>query len=597
VPNSSTSAQGRSGTNRKIRWWLTALVALIAVVIVVFTAYQAVRARAAMRDAAADLQQVRNAVAAGDVPAARDALDQAQESTETARSNTRGPVWWLGSKLPVVGDDVEAVRTVAEVSDGLTHAVLPGLVEASDSLSPADLQPTNGRINIDAIEQVAPKVVSANRELTEQVDRVTAIDTAGLMGPIAGPVSDLQAKLVEVHAITDPAARAVQLLPPMLGAEGRRDYLVLFQNNAETRATGGIPGAVAILSANDGRIRLGKQGTAQDLGIFPRTVVPLTQDEVALYGPNLGAYAQDVNFTPDFPRSAQIAQAMWKRSNGQTVDGVLSTDPVGLSYLLQGTGPVDLPAGRQLTADNATQLLLNQVYLSVADQEAQNALFAEAARRVFEAVASGQGDSKALLEGVAQTAHEQRLLLWSAHDEEQALLSGTAVAGEMPSAPTERPAVGVFFNDATGAKMGYYLDYDVQVQSLSCDTDLRQQMRATVTLRSDAPADAASLPESVIGPGFGAPPGSIRLNTVLYAPFGGQVQSVSFDGQKLQPSPLVHDGRAVLTQTVDIAPGQEHQLTYDLTSGPSQPGPVDLRVTPGAQPEEDDAAVSDSACG
>lgn len=35
---------------------------------------------------------------------------------------------------------------------------------------------------------------------------------------------------------------------------------------------------------------------------------------------------------------------MWKQHSGQTVDGVISTDPVMLSYLLAVTGAVEVPA-------------------------------------------------------------------------------------------------------------------------------------------------------------------------------------------------------------------------------------------------------------
>ncbi|TFB67457.1 DUF4012 domain-containing protein [Cryobacterium sp. Hz9] len=45
--------------------------------------------------------------------------------------------------------------------------------------------------------------------------------------------------------------RAVQLLPAMLGADGQRSYLLLFQNNPEVRATGGLPGAFAEISTEN----------------------------------------------------------------------------------------------------------------------------------------------------------------------------------------------------------------------------------------------------------------------------------------------------------------------------------------------------------
>ena len=40
----------------------------------------------------------------------------------------------------------------------------------------------------------------------------------------------------------------------MAGADGPRDYLLVFQNNAEIRATGGLPGSWARLHAEDGKL-------------------------------------------------------------------------------------------------------------------------------------------------------------------------------------------------------------------------------------------------------------------------------------------------------------------------------------------------------
>ena len=47
----------------------------------------------------------------------------------------------------------------------------------------------------------------------------------------------------------------------MLGGEGERRYLVAFQNNAEVRATGGMPGSLVTLTARDGRLEMGRSLT------------------------------------------------------------------------------------------------------------------------------------------------------------------------------------------------------------------------------------------------------------------------------------------------------------------------------------------------
>ena len=56
------------------------------------------------------------------------------------------------------------------------------------------------------------------------------------------PMSWLRAHVdlpeLSVYDLADRAARTMRLLPAMLGADGERRYLFMFQNNAEIRSTG-----------------------------------------------------------------------------------------------------------------------------------------------------------------------------------------------------------------------------------------------------------------------------------------------------------------------------------------------------------------------
>ena len=141
------------------------------------------------------------------------------------------------------------------------------------------------------------------------------------------------------------AADAAHLAPGMLGADGQRNYLLMIQNNAEVRASGGIPGALAILTLDNGKLTLGAQSSASELGqMSPPLSVDPEQEQI--YSSRLGEYMHDVNLTPDFPTAASTAQAIWEKKTGQRVDGVISLDPVALSYLLKATGPVKSPIRR-----------------------------------------------------------------------------------------------------------------------------------------------------------------------------------------------------------------------------------------------------------
>lgn len=570
-----------SRATRRIRWALV-LVGLSAVLLLAYTGHQALAARDSLQQVATDVERLQGHLVAGDAPAARSTLRRMQHHASDAETSTRGPGWWLLTRTPAIGPNVHAVRTVAEVSHEIAGHVLPDVVRASTVLEPERLRPTDGRVDLAPVERVAPAVVEADRRLSRQARRVQAISTAQLTPQVASPVRRLQAELADAAAISSRTALVVRLLPRMLGADGRRTYLLMFQNNAELRSTGGIPGAFAVVHADQGRVRLGAQGNSSSMGPFRRPVLPLTRTERELFGTALGSFSQDVTATPHFPRSAQLISAMWRRVRGVTPDGVLSVDPVALSYLLRGTGPVQIGQGRSLDADSAVSTLLNQVYLDLPDPEDQDAYFARVARRTFEAVASGQGRPEQVLDGLVTSATQRRVLLWSAHPEEQRLIEPTRMGGALPVRAGRAPQVGVYLNDGSQSKLDYYLDHDVAVRSVGCRAG-RQELEVRVRLASRVPRDTRALGDYVLGSKAGLAPATIRTMLYVYAPVGGSFSDSTLDGERLVLTTRRHLGRPLVAETIGLAPGQRATATFRMTAGPGQTDQAQVQVTPGVR--------------
>ena len=67
------------------------------------------------------------------------------------------------------------------------------------------------------------------------------------------------------------------------------------------------------------------------------------------------------------------------------------------------------------------------------------------------------------------------------------------------------------------------------------------------------------------------------------------------DGQSSIFGTFTHEGRSVVGQTVDLAPGQSHTLSFKVRSGPHQPGIPQLDVTPGL-PGNATTQVAPSVC-
>jgi len=566
---------------RILRVSLLAVGLPLAVVIagVAWVGVDAVHARGELKTAASQVQVLQGQVVKGDRKAAAVTLKSLQTYAASAREDTHGPHWSAARVLPWLGPNVTAVQTVSEVIDGLAVDALPTLMDATSLVDPTTLAPVNGRVDLAPLVKAAPEVIAANAEVQTAVRRLGAIIPDGLHAAVAVPLTDLRTQVAKVALTTATADRAVRLLPPMLGADGTREYLLLVQNNAEQRATGGVPTLIR-LRAVDGAVTVVETRSAGgNLGGLPKPVLPLTPEEQALFGDGLGIYMADVTFTPDFPRSGQLARAIWRQQVGSDLDGVLSIDPGALANVLGATGPVKISSGEMLTTKNAARVLMNTVYLKIIDPVKQDEFFAAAAASVFHAVISGQGKPAAMVDALAQSAREGRLMVWSAHKDEQALLSGTVLSGELVGVEGDSPVIGVYLNDGTASKIGYYLRTDVVAATTKCRPDGSQAVSVTVTLTSTAPANAADLPP-YISSGNVIPKGEVRTNVLLYAPQGGQVESVRVSGAEQGIFSQTHDGLAVVGKTVQLKPGDTVTLDYNVVTGKGQPGVPVLRVTP-----------------
>jgi hypothetical protein len=418
---------------------------------------------------------------------------------------------------------------------------------------------------------------------------------------VATPLAQVREKLGGVALTTGTASRAVQLLPAMLGADGPRDYLLLVQDPAEARATGGAARTVVLLRAQDGGVQVVDARSGASLSGLGAPVLPLTDAETGLFGPNVASGMVGVTLTPDFPRSAEIARTIWMQQVGGEVAGVVSVDPGTLALLLDDTGPVALQPGSvataiggQLTAENAVATLTSAVYLLLADPAAQDAFFTEAAGSVLNALLTNQGEPPAAVEALAEAARQGRLMVWSADEDEQALLTGTVLAGDLRGDDGDSPVVGVYLNDAGGGKMDTYLQTSVVAQELECLPDGSRQVGVTITLTNSVPVDVAALPAYVTGGGAVVPVGEVLTNVLVYAPTGGTVESLLVDGADPGAISQTHDGLTVASQSVHLVPAGTATLEAQIETGPGFDGPLILRATP--MMNADNSVVALPAC-
>lgn len=559
------------------------------------------------------IEELRSDAAAGRFDLAAPKVQLLQEHARLAREAGTDPLWRSATAIPVIGDDISAVSEIAvSLDEVVTRAVVP-LVSGFDQLDWASLAPEEKRIDLQPIVKVAPSLSTAAQAVELSHARLGSIDPSTLLPEVAGPLEEATDALEQASGALNSAAAAAELVPIMLGVDTPREYLLLIQNSAEVRATGGIPGAVAVVTADEGRVDLTAQGSAVALGRFnPPIIIDQQQEEI--FSARMGGFLQSVNLTPDFPTAAETASKMWEtRSEAASIDGVVALDPVALSYILSATGPVELTfedpgvgevlsasgLPTSLSADNVVDTLLSEVYAAIEDPQLQDAYFAAVAAEVFEAITSGTDQSDGMIESLIRSAEEGRLYVWSADEQEQDIIATTGLAGGVTGPSTGGASFGAYFNDGTGAKMDYYMRRTVQLER-SCTPDGYQQYSLTATLTNTAPVDAAeALPAYVTGGGvFGVPPGTVQTNFVGYGPDRSQLQTAQIDGEPVPLGSYRHGKRPVGILTTNLAPGQTAIVEMNFTNVVQTSEPA-LDVTPTIQPTSEVILplVEDKECG
>lgn len=577
-------------TPRRLLWAVPVILVLAAAVYTAWLAWQVQGELRAAESSASDLQA---AWRSDDGPAQDRAATNLADQAAAAHDHTAG-VWWRGlSHLPLVGDDATGVATMSESLDLIANEAVGPLSDAVDGLGGLM---SNGRIDLERVSAMQEPLGRADQALRTADDDLSGLDSSGYISALrtrfdryAGLVSSLRSGI-------DSADKAVAVLPEMAGANGPTNYLLIFQNNAEIRPTGGMPGSWALLHADDGKVDMTRQGAATDFPMTTKPVLPLTKAEVAVYGKQLGIFFQDPGFTPDFPRAAELWHAHWDLRFPQTpIDGVVAVDPVGMSYLLRGTGPVKV-GNVTLTSDNAVEELLSKPYIE-AGPAAQNVFFSKASKAIFAAATDSLASPIAFAEGLNRSASEGRLLISSFDKDVSDQLAGTRVEGALAGDDGRIPHVDVTFSDLTGSKMSYYLRYNADMEATSCAAGV-QRLAGTVTMNQViAPSQAAALPVSVTGGGkYGTDAGSQFLMVRIYGSYGGAVAQVRLNGRTLKHVEAERlDGRPVVNIDVLLSSRKDVVLTWQGTTAAGQTGDGQLSTTPSIVPGSD-VQTFKSAC-
>lgn len=501
-----------------------------------------------------------------------DNLHVLADSGAAAGAAAASPIWGWAESVPVAGDNLRAVRVAAhvleELSSGIALPVFDGMKGSAGSLA-----------------SVLPPLQAAGPKLDALSAELAALPKENL-------ITEVSTGLTQVSSAIESVTPAVKLLPGLLGGEGAKNYLVVAQNNAELLPLGGSASSQTLIRVDGGKLKIVRQAVSQQYDYVTPLDVDLPEGVLTLYGPTMTRHPNATVTRPDWPTAAGLLIGLWNRDIARDrIDGVISLDPIALSYILKATGPLTTSDGQTLTSDNIVQVALRDTYARYAHYPTRvesdlhaNAFFKEIAAGVFAKVATGQFDPTAMVLAVQEGVRNRSLMFWSADDEVERLVTSMGAGGVLPQTNTTATSIGVFLRDHSqgGSKIDYYVEPSASVTT-ACEADGSTTYTVTVDVYLNLTKEAeAKLPDYVR---TRRPGQRYDTQVFIYGPPGATIVSHE-DGKNSVYHRKAQDlGRWVTKSTIVTHAGETGRLviTYSVPAG-AELGPTEVLATPTVHP-------------
>ena len=516
-----------SKRSRRLRFAAGTIVALVAV----FGAVPAAILGLSLARAHESLAAAGKALGSDDVAIARAHLNRAISSASSAASVAEGPLLGGLAGVTGLGNDLTSLSILAEVALDGARAAMGVLDQAvpedgrGDGVGAALYR--GGRIDLEAVHRLGAAVAVTRDVLDRSSDAI-----ASAPDPMFGAVDDaLDRAREEIVTATGTAEKAISLLallPGLAGEEEPRSYLVAFQSPSEARGGGGLIGVYGILIAKDGSLALEHVGPIEELVVRQEGSVDAPRWFEDLYG-NFRATKEfrSANMSPHFPTTAQLWLEMYRRLSGVALDGVIALDPFALGELTAGTGPLSAEGwDRRIDKENVRRVLLHDVYRHFDHEERiQNEYLRGLIDALWERLEDPGLRVADSLRGLGEAAVKQRVKVFSAHPDEQALLADIGVAGDQTIAG---PSVQMLYNNNFAAnKVDYFLHRTVQT-AVGLHEDGTADVDVEILLENAAPSGKGSVLVRPLRRDL--PSGVNDMIWYLLMPEGSEPKTLSIDG-------------------------------------------------------------------
>lgn len=375
---------------------------------------------------------------------------------------------------------------------------------------------------------------------------------------LAAAAAAFDGVLPKARTALDQAREVTSALPDFLGEDQFKRYILLFQNPAELRATGGFTGTFGQLTMDQGTIKELKIESIYNPANQAKEAhkEPPPEPIVRSGGDGNPWLMQDANWNPDFPTSAQKYQFFYEKADGPSTDGVIAITASPIIEILRTVGPIEQPEiGQTLTADSFYESVANYQQTNATAGNDPKALLRDFMPRLLEKIRQAPSEQQQRVRQImAESIKAKDIQLYFNDDRLEAFVTRAGLGGQL------RPSAGQL------------AVVDSNLSANKSSADVSAIVGRKVTIGADGTVTGQL---TLTRSHSGSTSQEINGNhTRLYFPRGTAIDSNEGWAEYEAPHVSTEGEYTIVAGWTDVAPGEQRTVavSYQL------PDKVDLRA-------------------
>jgi hypothetical protein len=484
------------------------------------------------------------------VESARNLLEAGRNIAEAGNDFARGiahlqdlPALFLQTNLP---DELK--KTKAEPVD-------------EENIRPEDSLTDKLEADLVFLKDATAKITAAKANLDRVSPDVLPEQMKAKLGTAREAVKNLQ-------SILQTTEEKIPVVMKMLGQRYMHRYLILLQNDAEARPTGGFIGSYLIVDMNDGYVTKTEFHDIYETDGQLKEDIPAPEDIASI---TKNWRMRDSNYSPDFAISAEKAAWFLQKEKGPSVDSVIAVNQNFIARLFDLTGPVQLEGLQAPLTKENYQTVISYLVESKHGGEDDPKKILRSFIPAFQKQLMASKDMGKIIRLVVEGLKERDILLYSRDKDIQNLFDELGISGRVIRTRPNEDFLQVITTSIGGNKSDLYIRQAITHTTLIAkDGGIIDEV--TITREHTWTADELESWEDMIGK-FGYSEISKTVQFILgsgnnksyvkvYVPKGSQLQNaagIGLDAIATRTDEEIQKGYFMFQ--MDIPAGEEKSVT------------------------------------